>query len=112
MTEARLIARNYLRSIGTTAPLRSQSTARVGAAELINDKYHVSVKLGLGSPIPTQKATILVDAETGSEWDFSGTAIAGPLVGQVLKRWPVYSDYWFDWKRFHPDSPVYTAGEF
>ena len=54
----------------------------------------------------------LVDAETGSEWDFSGTAIAGPLVGQVLKRWPVYSDYWFDWKAFHPDSPVYTAGEF
>ena len=54
----------------------------------------------------------LFDAETGSEWDFSGTAIAGPLTGQVLKRWPVYSDYWFDWKAFHPDSPVYTAGEF
>lgn len=65
MTEARRIARNYLRSIGTTAPLRSQSTATVGAAELINDKYHVTVKLGIGSPIPTRQETILVDRETG-----------------------------------------------
>ena len=65
MTEARRIAKDYLRSLGTTAPLRSQSTAKVGAAELINDKYHVTVMLGLGSPIPTRQATILVDAETG-----------------------------------------------
>jgi hypothetical protein len=61
---------------------------------------------------PGSEGLLLVDAETGSEWDFSGTAISGPLAGQVLTRWPVYSDYWFDWKAFHPDSPVYTAGEF
>jgi hypothetical protein len=61
---------------------------------------------------PAAEGLLLVDAETGSEWDFSGTATAGPLAGQVLKRLPVYSDYWFDWKRFHPDSPVYTAGKF
>jgi hypothetical protein len=28
----------------------------------------------------------LVDAETGSEWDFTGTAVSGPLEGQKLGR--------------------------
>ena len=61
---------------------------------------------------PDSEGLFLVDAETASEWDFSGTAISGPLAGEILNRWPVYSDYWFNWKAFHPDSPVYTAGEF
>jgi len=54
----------------------------------------------------------LVDTNTGSEWDFTGTAITGPLAGQVLERWPIYFDYWFDWRAHHPEEPVYTAGMF
>jgi len=54
---------------------------------------------------------ILVDSNTGSEWDFTGTAISGPLEGSVLERFPVYTDYWFDWRAYHPSDPVYTAGE-
>ena len=52
----------------------------------------------------------LVDAETGSEWDFSGKAISGPLNGRQLKPVAVLSDYWFDWKTYHPDTMVYALG--
>jgi len=61
---------------------------------------------------PDSEEFRLMDTNTGSEWDFTGTAVSGPLAGEVLKRWPVYFDYWFDWKGFHPDGPVYTAGMF
>ena len=53
----------------------------------------------------------LVDAETGSEWDFSGKATAGPLAGKELQKVPVLNDYWFDWKAYHPETRVYTLGE-
>jgi hypothetical protein len=52
----------------------------------------------------------LVDAETGSEWDFTGQAIGGPLTGQQLKKFAVLSDYWFDWKTYHPDTMIYKLG--
>src|SRR5205814_9544354 len=37
----------------------------------------------------------LLDAATGSEWDFTGRATAGPLAGRQLKQLPVLYDYWF-----------------
>lgn len=52
----------------------------------------------------------LVDAETGSEWDFAGQATGGALTGQQLKKIAVLSDYWFDWKGYHPDTEVYQLG--
>jgi hypothetical protein len=48
-----------------------------------------------------------LDAETGSEWDISGTARAGPLAGRTLRRLPQLTDYWFDWHLYHPDTLVY-----
>ena len=53
----------------------------------------------------------LVDAETGSEWDFKGQAIAGPLAGQQLKKIALLNDYWFDWKTYHPETKVYKLGD-
>jgi hypothetical protein len=53
----------------------------------------------------------LVDAETGSEWDFTGKAVAGSLTGKQLKRIPVLDDYWFDWKTYHPDTMIYQLGD-
>ena len=53
----------------------------------------------------------LVDAETGSEWDFAGTAVAGKLVGKQLKKFPVLDDYWFDWKTYHPNTMIYQLGD-
>ena len=53
----------------------------------------------------------LVDAETKSEWDFSGLATSGELAGTRLDPIQIYADYWFDWKKFNPDGLVYAAGE-
>jgi hypothetical protein len=49
----------------------------------------------------------LIDSETGSQWDFSGKAVTGPLAGRSLRKLPSLSDYWFDWKAYHPDTSVY-----
>jgi hypothetical protein len=51
----------------------------------------------------------IVDAQTGSEWDFSGKAVKGPLAGKQLTRVPILLDYWFDWKIYHAETQVYLA---
>lgn len=53
----------------------------------------------------------MVDAETGSVWDFKGNAIGGPLAGRQLKPVPILKDYWFDWKIYHPKTALYLLGE-
>jgi uncharacterized protein DUF3179 len=52
----------------------------------------------------------LVDAETGSEWDFTGRAIAGPLAGKTLTKRKALKEYWFDWNIYHPSTTVFTRG--
>ena len=52
----------------------------------------------------------LVDAETGSTWDFEGRAVAGPLAGRQLKKVFVLEDFWFDWRIYHPDTTIYELG--
>ena len=55
--------------------------------------------------------TVLVDSQSGSEWDFTGTATRGPHLGRQLERIPVLKDYWFDWKLYHADGTVFSAGK-
>lgn len=57
-----------------------------------------------------EKPVKMFDAETGSEWDFAGTATAGPLRGKQLAKLRVLKEYWFDWKIYQPASSVYGAG--
>jgi hypothetical protein len=52
----------------------------------------------------------LLDAETGSEWDFSGRAIAGPLAGRQLTKVKALKEYWFDWKIYQPATAVFDRG--
>jgi hypothetical protein len=52
----------------------------------------------------------MLDAATGSQWDFAGRAVEGPLAGKVLARIPLLLDFWFDWKTYHPGTDVYSAG--
>jgi hypothetical protein len=52
----------------------------------------------------------LVDAETGSVWDFEGNAVSGASVGNNLERINVLKDYWFDWKNYHPETGLYSLG--
>ena len=57
-----------------------------------------------------QSGLFLIDAETGSTWNFEGKAISGPLAGRQLKKVFVLEDYWFDWRIYHPDTAVYDIG--
>jgi hypothetical protein len=50
-----------------------------------------------------------VDAETASEWDFSGKCIAGAMLGKQLKKIYALSDYWFDWKLYNPQTSIYSS---
>jgi hypothetical protein len=50
---------------------------------------------------------VLVDATTGSEWNFQGCAIAGKSKGLCLEPVEVIKDYWFDWRNFNPATTVY-----
>ena len=52
----------------------------------------------------------IVDAETGSTWDFSGKAVSGELSGRHLKKITVLKDYWFDWKTYNPETQLYILG--
>ena len=54
---------------------------------------------------------VFIDGQTGSEWNFAGQAIAGPLEGRELVPVRPLKDYWFDWKQHNPDTRVYTAGD-
>ncbi len=59
---------------------------------------------------PDLDPPVLVDGQTGSEWNFAGLATSGPLQGRELLPVHPLKDYWFDWKQHHPDTQVYTAG--
>jgi len=48
----------------------------------------------------------MVDAETGSEWNFAGEAVEGPLKGRRLNRIQCLEEYWFDWKTYHPATEL------
>ncbi len=60
---------------------------------------------------PNTSAFAMVDAETGSEWDFTGKAISGQLSGRQLKKVAILNDYWFDWMTYNPKTLVYKLGD-
>jgi hypothetical protein len=49
-----------------------------------------------------------IDKQTGSQWDFEGISINGPLKGKQLLRLPFDEGYWFEWIAFHPNSKIYS----
>jgi hypothetical protein len=48
-----------------------------------------------------------MDAQTGSEWNFQGCAVAGKLKGACLDHVEVIKDYWFDWRNYNPQTTIY-----
>jgi hypothetical protein len=48
-----------------------------------------------------------MDAETGSEWNFSGCAVRGKLTGACLPAVNALKDYWFDWRNYHADTTIF-----
>lgn len=54
-----------------------------------------------------ERNALLMDADTGSRWDFEGCAVEGKLKGRCLKQVNAIKDYWFDWRNYHADTSVY-----
>lgn len=54
---------------------------------------------------------LMMDAKTGSEWNFQGCAISGKAKGLCLERIPVIKDYWFDWRNYNPKTTIYGKKE-
>lgn len=49
----------------------------------------------------------IVDAETGSEWDILGRAVAGELAGRHLAAVVSINHFWFSWAAFKPETRIY-----
>ena len=49
---------------------------------------------------------LLLDAPTGSEWNFQGCAVSGKAKGVCLERIPMLKDYWFDWRNYNPKTTI------
>src|SRR4029077_3097326 len=56
---------------------------------------------------PGSKPLVLVDTQSGSEWDFSGKSLSGPMAGKILDRIQSLKDFWFDWKLYNPETLVF-----
>jgi hypothetical protein len=50
---------------------------------------------------------LFTDAQTGSQWNFQGCAVAGQDKGQCLQPMTMIKDYWFDWKNYHPATTIF-----
>jgi hypothetical protein len=57
---------------------------------------------------PDSKPLVLVDADTGTEWDFAGRALRGTHAGKQLQQVNALRDYWFDWQTYHRGTGVYS----
>ena len=53
------------------------------------------------------RAEGIFDLGTGSTWDITGIAIAGPLEGARLEPVLAIDSFWFDWAAFHPETRIY-----
>jgi hypothetical protein len=49
----------------------------------------------------------MMDAATGSQWNFQGCAVSGPAKGACLERIAMLKDYWFDWRNYNAKTSVY-----
>ncbi|MEA2164508.1 MAG: hypothetical protein QOK37_2635 [Thermoanaerobaculia bacterium] len=59
---------------------------------------------------PSSSPVTFIDSASGSEWDFAGRAISGPFAGHQLEKIDVLSDYWFDWRTYHPETGIFRVG--
>lgn len=69
--------------------------------------------VGVYSPtVDTQTLTFeadgpdFVDAETGSRWDLTGTALSGPLAGSRLEQIHHLDTFWFAWSTYQPGTEL------
>jgi uncharacterized protein DUF3179 len=57
---------------------------------------------------PARDSGTYRDEETGSIWNFAGTAIEGPLEGSRLEEVAHGNHFWFAWAAFRPDTKIWS----
>ncbi len=62
---------------------------------------------GLTLTFSASSSGTFIDAETMSEWNIFGRAVAGDLAGSQLSAVPHRNEFWFAWAGFFPDGEVY-----
>jgi len=56
---------------------------------------------------PPKPGALLMDASSGSEWNFQGCAVTGTAKGICLERVQALKDYWFDWRNYNPQTTIW-----
>jgi Protein of unknown function (DUF3179) len=57
--------------------------------------------------LATGASALMMDAPSGSEWNFQGCALSGKCKGMCLQRIPMLKDYWFDWRNYNPKTTIW-----
>lgn len=57
------------------------------------------------------ESDVMVDAETGTTWNFDGVAVDGELEGSQLTEIIPVRGFWFAWAAFHPDTDLWLPEE-
>jgi hypothetical protein len=55
----------------------------------------------------TRSGPLILDVETGSEWNVLGLAVRGKLAGKQLALVAAVNHFWFSWAAFKPKTRVY-----
>jgi hypothetical protein len=50
----------------------------------------------------------LRDSETGTLWDLTGAAVAGPQAGSRIDQLATYSAMWFAWAAFNRNTELFA----
>jgi hypothetical protein len=88
-------------------------TASALDAQFISDGQDVGSAIAFSRILDGQELTFqldddrIVDEETGSTWDFLGTALSGPLEGEQLEEVVGVNYLWFAWAAFKPETQIY-----
>jgi hypothetical protein len=70
-------------------------------------RVHDATTLTFDAMIREGELPRMVDRETGSEWNFRGEAVTGPLTGQRLQALAAHNAFWFAWAAFWPETLVH-----
>jgi len=71
---------------------------RIPGVDGVPDFYHLTAN---------KPGVLMMDAETGSEWNFQGCATSGKAQGACLERVAMLKDYWFDWRNYNPKTTIW-----
>jgi hypothetical protein len=76
---------------------------RIPGVDGVPDFYRMTAKQPGAPPL----SVLMMDAATGSEWNFQGCAISGKAKGACLERTPMLKDYWFNWRNYNPETTIW-----